>query len=492
MLNGIDTSYMQNNVEINISIIKTVFIILCTYYTNFRITNTKLELSFKLLYKYIYIVVIAIICGLIKYGLNYFISLICSILIVSIIFSENNNMLNALWTTIISLAINYVISFCTIIISFIVNVIIQINDNYVNLGIIIVSHIALLYNVLKMKRLKYGLSFLKGSKENDYIDILVLNVSVTILVSTIIIVNSSIILARDLAPGLIISVIIMIITIQKTLQLYYKQKLLVQELNETKQELIETKKELKQLEEENLNFSKKSHTLAHRQKSLEHKILELTTKSEISTEEVGEVENKLEEIKKDLYKETAVVELTKTEIVEIDDMLKYMQAECIKNKIGFELQIAGNIHYMTNNFISKEDLEILLADHIKDAIIAINHTDNINRGILVRLGEIDGIYSLYIYDSGVEFEIETLKNLGKEPSTTHADEGGTGMGFMNTFDTLRKYQASLTIKEINNPTKDNYTKVLIFKFDKKGEFQITSYRQKRLLERDIQNKIYIK
>lgn len=492
MLNGIDTSYMQNNVEINISIIKTVFIILCTYYTNFRITNTKLELSFKLLYKYIYIVVIAIICGLIKYGLNYFISLICSILIVSIIFSENNNMLNALWTTIISLAINYVISFCTIIISFIVNVIIQINDNYVNLGIIIVSHIALLYNVLKMKRLKYGLSFLKGSKENDYIDILVLNVSVTILVSTIIIVNSSIILARDLAPGLIISVIIMIITIQKTLQLYYKQKLLVQELNETKQELIETKKELKQLEEENLNFSKKSHTLAHRQKSLEHKILELTTKSEISTEEVGEVENKLEEIKKDLYKETAVVELTKTEIVEIDDMLKYMQAECIKNKIGFELQIAGNIHYMTNNFISKEDLEILLADHIKDAIIAINHTDNINRGILVRLGEIDGIYSLYIYDSGVEFEIETLKNLGKEPSTTHADEGGTGMGFMNTFDTLRKYQASLTIKEINNPTKDNYTKVLIFKFDKKGEFQITSYRQKKLLERDIQNKIYIK
>lgn len=492
MLNGIDTSYMQNNVEINISIIKTVFIILCTYYTNFRITNTKLELSFKLLYKYIYIVVIAIICGLIKYGLNYFISLICSILIVSIIFSENNNMLNALWTTIISLAINYVISFCTIIISFIVNVIIQINDNYVNLGIIIVSHIALLYNVLKMKRLKYGLSFLKGSKENDYIDILVLNVSVTILVSTIIIVNSSIILARDLAPGLIISVIIMIITIQKTLQLYYKQKLLVQELNETKQELIETKKELKQLEEENLNFSKKSHTLAHRQKSLEHKILELTTKSEISTEEAGEVESKLEEIKKDLYKETAVVELTKTEIVEIDDMLKYMQAECIKNKIGFELQIAGNIHYMTNNLISKEDLEILLADHIKDAIIAINHTDNINRGILVRLGEIDGIYSLYIYDSGVEFEIETLKNLGKEPSTTHADEGGTGMGFMNTFDTLRKYQASLTIKEINNPTKDNYTKVLIFKFDKKGEFQITSYRQKKLLERDIQNKIYIK
>ena len=132
---------------------------------------------------------------------------------------------------------------------------------------------------------------------------------------------------------------------------------------------------------------------------------------------------------------------------------------------------------MVNNLISKEDLEILLADHIKDAIIAINHTDNINRSILVRLGEIDGVYSLYIYDSGIEFEKETLSKLGKAPITTHENEGGTGMGFMNTFDTLKKYKASLTINELNEPNKDNYTKVLMFKFDKKNEFNVISYKQ---------------
>lgn len=129
----------------------------------------------------------------------------------------------------------------------------------------------------------------------------------------------------------------------------------------------------------------------------------------------------------------------------------------------------------------------MLADHIKDAIIAINHTDNINRSILVRLGEIDGIYSLYIYDSGVEFEKETLSKLGKKPITTHADEGGTGMGFMNTFDTLNKYKASLVINELSEPNKDNYTKVLIFKFDKKNEFKIDSYRKQK-----EKNNIYIK
>ena len=88
-----------------------------------------------------------------------------------------------------------------------------------------------------------------------------------------------------------------------------------------------------------------------------------------------------------------------------------MQSECEKNKINFELQINGNIHHMVNKFIAKENLEILLADHIKNAIIAINYSENINRSILVKLGLIDGFYSIYIYDTGIEFEIKTLQIL---------------------------------------------------------------------------------
>ena len=65
-------------------------------------------------------------------------------------------------------------------------------------------------------------------------------------------------------------------------------------------------------------------------------------------------------------------ELPKTDIVEIDDMLKFQQHECMKNNIDFDFQINGNIFHMINTFISKEDLEILLADHIKNSIIAVN------------------------------------------------------------------------------------------------------------------------
>ncbi len=472
-MGNINLMYMLDDIEEKIDIIKTVFILICTYYTNLKITNQKIKINTReILYNVIIILLyILFICEFNKLG-----SMLSIMLLESLIFSRENIGYGIL-TTIISLSVNYIVLIISLFVNYILNYIIGVNNNYINLAAIIIIHLGILYNIFKLKRLKYGISFLKNKQNNEFINLVILNVSATILFSIIIIVNADIKLATDATVGVILIAIIMITTIQKSLQIYYKQKLLIQDLNETKEELEKTKNELKQVEEENLGLSKKSHSIAHKQKSLEFKMQQLLINTEISAEAVGEVQDRIKEIKKDFSKDKAIIQLSKTEISKIDDMLEYMQSECIKNKIEFELQISGNIHYMVNNLISKDDLEILLADHIKDAIIAINHTDNINRSILVRLGEIDGIYSLYIYDSGIEFEKETLSKLGKKPITTYENEGGTGMGFMNTFDTLRKYQASLTINELSEPNKDNYTKVLIFKFDKKNEFKIVSYRK---------------
>ena len=126
---------------------------------------------------------------------------------------------------------------------------------------------------------------------------------------------------------------------------------------------------------------------------------------------------------------------------------------------------------------------------IKNAIIAINHSENINKSILVRLGLIDGAYSLYVYDSGIEFEIDTLINLGIKPSTTHAKDGGTGMGLMNTFDTLKKYKASLIIDEYGKPVNDNFTKVIKIVFDDKNAYKIVSYRKKDIQEKDVNKRV---
>lgn len=466
---------LQNDLSITFDIIKVICISIFTYYTDFKIINRKISFGPKEILKIIILIIISTICGTIRNEINYFISVIGIIMTVSIIFSVREIGISIL-TTIISLSINYIIAVITIMISFVINKIINISNDFIILVIIQSLHMLILYMIFKNKRFKYGFSFLNKKRSNEYMDILILNISVIILFSIIIVIETSIKLVENLSIILVLFAIIMFITIQKSLQLYYKQKLLVQELEQTKQELADKKKEVEGLEAENIKISKNAHTLSHKQKSLEYKIEEMINKTEISKEEAAEVRDRLKEIGKDLYKEKTTIELDKTGITEIDDMLTYMQSECKKNKIDFELQLKGNIHHMTNNLITKEDLETLLADHIKNAIIAINHTDNINRSILVRLGKIDEAYGLYIYDSGIEFEPETLENLGKKPSTTHADEGGTGMGFMNTFDTLRKCNASLIIEEYNEPSKDNYTKALLIKFDNKNEFKIKTYR----------------
>lgn len=467
-------------IDIVFNIIKLFFISICIYFTIIKLTNTKNVNIAKNIMIIIQLFIMSVICESINNLFNSFNCIIALNFLLILIYKINfkNNIGYSILITLISSGINYGLFFISIALSFIPIFILNIRNNFISLVIIIVINIILLYLFLKSKKLKNGIIFLEKNMQNDFIDILILNISVTILLSIIIFINSNMSLAQSLAMGLIVFLSIMFITIQKSLQLYYKQKLLIRELNETKEELDKKSKEIEELEKENIEISKKRHTLVHKQKSLEYKLEKMMNKEEISVEEAAEVKERLREIQQDLYKEKSEIKLDKTGITKIDDILEYMQVECKKNKIDFELQIQGNIHYMINNLITAEDLETLIADHVKNSIIAIKHTKNINRSILVRLGEIDKIYSLYIYDSGVEFEKETLENLGLKPSTTHAEEGGTGMGFMNTFDTLRKCKASLIINEFNEPSKDNYTKAIIIKFDEKNEFKINSYKDR--------------
>ena len=460
------------------SILKIFFITIYTFYISLKLSDNQIYSIIREIKLIILIIIIDIIYLIIKIESNFLYSTIFLILLLSTLFAiETKKKIGySVLINIIALSINYILFFIALAISFIPNVIFKITNNLIGICIVLANYTILIYLFLRKRRLKNGFVFLHKKLENDNMDIIILNISIIILFAIIIISNYEKIIMRGMIFGFITFSIIMFITIQKSLHLYYKQKLLEQELNETKDELEKKKEEVKQLETENLNFSKTSHTLAHKQKSLEYKLEQLKQKYEIA-EEI-EIEDRIKDISKEIYNKTPEVEISKTGILEIDDMLKYMQSECIKNNIEFRLQIKGNIYEMINNYISKEDLSILIADHVKNAIIAINYSENINKSILVRLGKINKIYSLYIYDSGIEFEKETLSNLGKIPSTTHADNGGTGMGFMNTFDTLRKYNASLIINEYNKPSNDNYTKSIVIKLDRRNEFTINSYKDK--------------
>ena len=475
---------IQNNM---IEFIKIFIIAIFTTITNLKILNIKIYKKGNIIKIIIATFITVSFCVYIEKVSNSTVSILCLNFIISLIFSNitSNKIGYSILITTLSLCINYMMYTIASIICFIIFKTLNINNKLMIITFIAIIYIVLINALYKIKRFSKGISFLKKNKNNDYFEILILNISSTLFLTFTIFTNFNIQMMKPIFVYIIIFSILMFITIQKSLKIYYKHELSKQNLEMEKKEKDIAQQENKKLKEENFKLHKKIHSINHSIESLEYKLDMLSQKSEIASE--IDIRDRINEISKMIEEDKVVIELTKTNIEIIDDILKNMQSKCIKNNIDFELKINGNIHHMINNIISKKDLEILIADLIKNAIIAISYSDNVNKSILVRLGVIDGIYSLYVYDTGIEFNIETLLNLGIKPSTTHADNGGTGMGFINAFDTLNKYKASIIIEEFGKESKDNYTKAVIIKFDKNNNYKINSYRAEKIKEKEPKN-----
>lgn len=293
---------------------------------------------------------------------------------------------------------------------------------------------------------------------------------------------------------IVTSLIMIIIMIQKTLTLYYKQKLLAKNIEDYKSEIALKDAQIKSLSDEKYKISKLNHEFYNRQKSLIHKVEEITSmNTEIADElDLSKQINDLTKEYTDKAQEIKTLDkLPTTGIVEIDDMFKYMQSECDSKKIQFNLKIIGNIYHMINNKIPQSRLVTLIGDHLRDAIIAIDFSNNTFKSILAVLGENNGVYEFCVFDTGIEFEIDTLLNLGLKPATTHKDSGGTGIGFMTTFETMKETKASLIIDEMREMSNTDYTKSVTIRFDGKNEYRIKSYRNDEIKKKMKDNRIII-
>ena len=164
----------------------------------------------------------------------------------------------------------------------------------------------------------------------------------------------------------------------------------------------------------------------------------------------------------------------------IDGAINDLYTKAAAHGIDFSLTVAAPVGEVIGKFISQTDLQTLICDHIKDAMIAVEATGEGKGKILVEFAMNNGSYSVTVFDGGVAFEPDTLSKLGKERVTTHADNGGSGIGFMTTFETLRKAHASLKITEFE--TKTPFTKSVSFRFNGENTFTIQSYRSDMLRE----------
>lgn len=477
-------------------VIKYLLINIFTYLIALKISNTKNIKYIQSISIIIGSVIVTIIYSILKEYLNFtllfMIAFFIQIMFLTGIINKNTSIII---TNLLANAIAYAIFIVASIIELIPMIIFKIKISTINFMLIALIDIILMLFFLKMKRLKNGLVFLNNNVCNNYIDIIVINISMTIILAYCILGNYYGNLTMNLTVSFVILTIIMFIMIQKTLILYYKQKLLEKTMADYEEEIKQKDEIIKELSEEKFKISKVNHEFYNRQKSLEKAVKDFinNTSTEMGNELtiINKINNLSKEYSNKMEKIKQVEKLPLTDVEEIDEMFKYMQSECIKNNIDFRLKIEGNIISLINNIIEKDRLVTLIGDHLRDAIIAINSGTNKFKSIIAILGIKDKYYEFCVYDTGVEFEIETLLKLGLEPVTTHKNTGGTGIGFISTFETINKCKASLIIQERNRKNTNNYTKVVIIRFDGKKEYRIKSYRADEIKKQAKDNRIII-
>jgi len=145
----------------------------------------------------------------------------------------------------------------------------------------------------------------------------------------------------------------------------------------------------------------------------------------------------------------------------LDAVFTHYYKICWEKEIEFDLIVSGNPQAIKEN-ISQSKLEIIVANLLDNAIISCEHSLNSGKSIVVSLNS----HELSVKDNGVEFEPETLELLGKQQVTTHADSGGSGIGFMTVFEIARSCEASVLITEAGEH------KTVAVKFDGLGEYRV--------------------
>lgn len=287
--------------------------------------------------------------------------------------------------------------------------------------------------LFKMKRFKNGIPFLKNEEKVNNIGIIgVIFIGIVLIIYSIIPNTTH---TRYIFVGLSIEAICLFIWIKKKITKYYKQKLKEQTVADLQNEIKEKDNKINEILEENKAIATINHKYSSRIKALEEFSSKIVSKPELVEKmktEFGEdytafaaqikriSQEYSNEMKTKVTKENAI---PKTGIFGIDTLLEHMSTEATKSNISLDVKINASLNYMVENIISESALETLLGDHIKDAIIAINCSNNTNRRILVVISIVDRCYEINFYDTGIEFEIDTLIKLGKEQITTHKETG---------------------------------------------------------------------
>lgn len=487
-------------------IAKNLFINILIYFVFIKLINYKNNNKYK-----VGIIVAVAITESIVENLIKGIPTISKIIIMCIIYGAvnakltKNKLIYSTVITFISLTVVYSVYIISIVITGVIVQTTKLKISVNNICIIVIIAIIeslILRQIFKIKRIKNGVPFLQNEKQVSNVGTVgIILIGMSIIAYSLFGNIEGNKLVDILFAGIVLETVCLFIWLKRKITVYYRQRLKERTVEELESEIRARDERICEVVDENSRLAEVNHKFSSRIRALEDfscKMIERPEIAELMRCEFGNefadfeeaVKNVSEEFSSEM-KHTVIIrkKLPKTGVFGVDNLLEYMCKESAKNGIDFDVKINGNILFMVQKIIDSKMLETLLGDHIKDAIIAINSSQNTYKNILVTIGIVKECYEISIYDTGIEFEIDTLLKLGLERITTHKSTGGSGIGFMTTFETLAKTKASLIIEEKHPITNNDYTKIVRIRFDGKKEYRIKSYRQNEIEGRKVDKRI---
>lgn len=492
----------MEKVDIINNIFKMIIITLYTYFVYIKITNYK-DLNFsKVLIGLFSSLILSLIFSFVDLYINGLIMfpVICFVIGIIASYITKKPIGYCIITSVMAFCITYFIYWISVL--FAGAVIVQLPflhfaKRLISLLFISLIMFCILHLFFSLKRFKNGFNFLNNTENVSNIGMYALLFFGILLLLYGILKEMKIdFVSISICVGSILIVFVLIIWIKTQITKHYEDKMKIKALDILSDELHEKDESISKLKVENLKFSEIIHKYNRRFSALENSIIN-TLNSNFTTEASSELSIMLDDLKSISSKFSNEVQVANnslhiplTNVRSIDNIFNYMASQASDNNINFNLKVNDSILPLIDTIISKDDLETLIGDHLSDAIIAINSSNSSKRNIMCVLGIVDNCYEFSISDTGMDFEINTLLNLGLERITTHKDNGGSGIGFMTTFDTLHRCKGSLIIEEYNSKN-SNYTKSIIFRFDGKCEYKIRSYRADKIRKQAKDNRIII-
>ena len=348
---------------------------------------------------------------------------------------------------------------------------------YVECGMIIILTILF----LKIKRIRKGIQFFE-SEDNLGLGLVISGLIYILNLAEFPSSRSQISTVSIICVfGIIVAGFGLYIWIRKGITKHYREKLQLKSELYYKEQLEQKEQEIEKLNHSNEYLAKIVHRDNHLMSSLNSSINAYFESNDKEFKDdilrkIQTLSNERAELINNEQRDSKILPSTGNTL--IDGAINDLYIKAVAHGIDFDLSVSATVDDIIGKYISQTDLQTLICDHIKDAIIAVDAKNENNGKILAELSMENDNYTISIFDSGVDFEIDTLAKLGKERVTTHADNGGSGIGFMTTFETIRKSYASLIITEFANKTP--FSKSISIRFDGNTAFIIQPYRKEEL------------